>query len=324
MAQYSYYVCDVFTEQRFGGNPLAVVPDARGLSDSQMQQLASEFNLSETTFVLPPEQGHTRRVRIFTPRTEIPFAGHPNIGTAFVLAQQGLLDITPHQASKTDTVTNMVTNVVTNMVTNMVTNIVFEESAGLVPMRIQMAASGAVWCELQAPNPLKVGQTLSSGLLAAALSLSSDAIVTTTHPPQLASVGVPFVICQVADRAALRKIRVDLAALDVIYARGIRPHIHTYVLTPEDAEFDIHARMFAPFDGVSEDPATGSANCALAALLSHYDPAHDGHFRWRIAQGVDMGRPSRLEARTEKRAGEVTGVWIAGHSVMVAEGTISV
>lgn len=314
MAEYSYYVCDVFTEQRFGGNPLAVVPDARGLSDSQMQQLASEFNLSETTFVLPPEQGHTRRVRIFTPKTEIPFAGHPNIGTAFVLAQQGLLDINPHQASKTDQAGK----------TDIVTNIVFEEAAGLVPLRVQVAASGAVWCELQAPNPLKVGQTLSSGLLAAALSLSSDAIVTTSHLPQVASVGLPFVICQVADRAALRKIRIDLAALDVIYVRGITPDIHAYVLTPEEAECDIHARMFAPFGGVSEDPATGSANCALAALLSHYDAAQDGYFRWRIAQGVDMGRPSSLEARTEKRAGEVTGVWIAGHSVMVAAGTIRV
>jgi trans-2,3-dihydro-3-hydroxyanthranilate isomerase len=304
MTEYSYYICDVFTEQRFGGNPLAVITDAQGLSDAQMQQIAREFNLSETTFVLPPEQGHTRRVRIFTPKTEIPFAGHPNIGTAFVLAQQGLLAADSKQADDMQ--------------------VVFEESAGLVPISIQRLGSDVVRCELQAPNRLMVGQVLSSGLLAAALSLPPEAVVTMVHQPQVASVGLPFIVCQLVDREALRKVRVDLAALDVIQVRGITPDIHAYVLTPEETAFDIHTRMFAPFGGVSEDPATGSANCALAALLSHYDAAQDGYFRWRIAQGVDIGRPSSLEARTEKRAGEVTGVWIAGHSVMVAEGTIRV
>jgi trans-2,3-dihydro-3-hydroxyanthranilate isomerase len=304
MPQYSYYICDVFTEQRFGGNPLAVIPDARGLSDLQMQQVAREFNLSETTFVLPPEQGHTRRVRIFTPKTEMPFAGHPNIGTAFVLAQQGLLAVDPNQADDL--------------------RVVFEESAGLVPIHIQLASAGVLRCELQAPNPLTIGQTFSSGLLAAALSLPADAIKTTTHQPQVASVGLPFIMCQLTDLAALRKVRIDLAALDVIQVRGITPDIHAYVLTPDETDVDIHARMFAPFGGVAEDPATGSANCVLAALLSHYDASQDGYFRWRIAQGEDMGRPSVLEARTEKRAGEVTGVWIGGSSVMVAEGKIIV
>jgi len=304
MAEYSYYICDVFTEQRFGGNPLAVIPDARGLSDAQMQQVAREFNLSETTFVLPPEQGHTRRVRIFTPKTEIPFAGHPNIGTAYVLAKQGLLDADPTHADGVQ--------------------VVFEESAGMVPIHIHMQASEVMRCELQAPSPLLIGQALSSGLLAAALSLPPEVVVTTVHQPHVASVGLPFVICQLANRAALRRVRIDLAALDIIQVRGITPDIHAYVLTPDETDFDIHARMFAPFGGVAEDPATGSANCALVALLSHYDSSSDGHFRWRISQGADMGRPSVLEARTEKRAGKVAGVWIGGSSVMVAKGTIHV
>lgn len=304
MTDYSYYICDVFTEQRFGGNPLAVIPDARGLSDVQMQQLAREFNLPETTFVLPPEQGHTRRVRIFTPKTEIPFAGHPNIGTAFVLAQQGLLDTDISHADDLQ--------------------VVFEEGAGMVPIYIHMAAAEVLRCELQAPSPLTLGQTLSSNLLAAALSLPSEAVISAVHHPQVASVGLPFVVCQLVDRTALRKVRIDLAALDVIQVRGITPDIHAYVLTPDDVDFDVHARMFAPFGGVAEDPATGSANCALVALLSHYSDVNDGHFRWRIAQGADMGRASVLEARTEKRAGKVTGVWIGGSSVMVAEGTIRV
>ena len=173
-ARYPFYLCDVFTDVRFAGNPLAVLPDAQGLTDLQMQQIAREFNFSETTFVLPAEAGHTRRVRIFTPTIELPFAGHPNIGTAYV--------------------------------------------------------------------------------------------------------------------------------------RG-------------DSDNDLRARVMIADDGY-EDPATGSANCALAAMLAQLDSVQDGELGWRITQGVEMGRPSTLYTSAEKKGGQVVSARIAGACVLVANGTL--
>ena len=295
--KYRFYTCDVFTGTRFGGNPLAVLPDAEGLSGPQMQQIAREFNYSESTFVLPPKQGHTRQVRIFTPTQEIPFAGHPNIGTAFVLANVGELGIDGE------------------------TTIVFEEKAGPVPITIRRV-DGDIWCELKAPEALSIGQTISVDLAASALSLSPEDIVTRTHQPQVASVGLPFIMVELGGRSALENARPHIPVLEEIHKLGVMPDIHIYTLVAD--EFDVRTRMFAPLDGIPEDPATGSANCALVAMLTQYRPEGDGEYRWRIAQGVEMKRPSVLDARTEKRAGAVTGVWIAGNCIMVSEGTIEV
>ncbi len=295
---YRYYICDVFTDTRFGGNQLAVLPDAQGLSDRQMQQIAREFNFSESTFVLPPEQGHDRRVRIFTPTAEIPFAGHPNVGTAFTLAATGALGSVDRPVTVT-----------------------FEEKAGLVPITITRR-NGSIWCELTAPAPLSLGPVVPPDLLAAAVSLSRDDVISTTNPPQVASVGLPFVVAELRDRGALERARAHGPGLDAIKALGIVPDIHLYVRSGD--EFDLRTRMFAPYDGVPEDPATGSANCALAALLTRQRPETDGVFTYRIAQGVEMGRPSVLEARSEKRNGEVVGTRIGGASVLVSEGMIEV
>ena len=295
---YRYYICDVFTDTRFGGNQLAVLPEADGLSDRQMQQVAREFNFSETTFVLPPEQGHKRRVRIFTPAAEIPFAGHPNIGTAFVLASTGAFG--PIDGSITVT---------------------FEEKAGLVPIAIGRR-EGALWCELTAPQRLSLGKTVSAESLASAVSLATSDVVTSTHLPQVASVGLPFLIAELEDRSALARARVNAQGFDALVAQGVTPDVHLYTRSAD--EFDLRARMFAPFDGVPEDPATGSANCALAGLLSHYSETTDGSVSWRIAQGVEMGRPSVLEARAEKRDGIVVATRIGGASVLVSEGVIDV
>jgi trans-2,3-dihydro-3-hydroxyanthranilate isomerase len=295
---YRYYICDVFTDTRFGGNQLAVLPEAQGLSDRQMQQVAREFNFSESTFVLPAERGHDRRVRIFTPTTEVPFAGHPNVGTAFTLAATGALGLIERPVTVT-----------------------FEENAGLVPITIARR-NGTIWCELSAPAPLSLGPVVTRELLAAAVSLSPEDVVTTTHPPQVASVGLPFVMAELRHRAALERARVNGAGLDAIKALGVIPDIHLYVRSGD--EFDLRTRMFAPYDGVPEDPATGSANCALAALLTQERRESSGAFAYRIAQGVEMGRPSVLEARSEKRDGAVSGTWIGGASVLVSEGTIEV
>ena len=295
---YRYYICDVFTDTRFGGNQLAVLPEAQGLSDRQMQQIAREFNFSESTFVLPPERGHDRRVRIFTPTAEIPFAGHPNVGTAFTLATTGALGSIDGPRT-----------------------ITFEEKAGLVPITITRR-NGGIWCELSAPTPLSLGPVVARELLAAAVSLSPEDVITTTHPPQVASVGLPFIVAELRSRAALERARVNGPGLDAIKALGVVPDIHLYVRSGD--EFDLRTRMFAPYDGVPEDPATGSANCALAALLTQERKESAGAFKYRIAQGVEMGRPSVLEARSEKRDGTVSGTWIGGASVLVSEGTIEV
>jgi trans-2,3-dihydro-3-hydroxyanthranilate isomerase len=154
------------------------------------------------------------------------------------------------------------------------------------------------------------------------VSLASDDIVTKTHSPQVASVGLPFLLAELRDRAALERARVVMDGFDALAAEGITPDILLYVHSADD--FDIRARMFAPLDGVPEDPATGSANCALAGLLSHYSEVVSGTFHWRIAQGVEMGRPSLLEARSEKNEGTVRATWIGGASVLVGEGFIEI
>ena len=297
--RYRFYTCDVFSDNRFGGNPLSVLPDATALSTELMQQIAREFNHSETTFVFPAKQGHTRHVRIFTPTIEVPFAGHPNIGTAFVLASTGELEYFKDEI-----------------------RITFEEQAGLVPITIRKGADKPIWCELKAPQAVSIGQQIPVETVARALSLTTNDIITATHPPQVASVGLPFVIVELRDRATLARIRVDTSVLYEIEAMGVTPDIHVYVKSKD--EYDLRTRMFAPLDNVPEDPATGSANCALVGMLGHLNPAQNGSFQWHIAQGIEMGRPRILDARREKQDGVVTGVWIAGYCVMVSEGYIEV
>jgi trans-2,3-dihydro-3-hydroxyanthranilate isomerase len=296
--KYQFYTCDVFTNVRFGGNPLAVLPDAGGLSTVQMQQVAREFNYSESTFVLPGPDKFTKQVRIFTPTREVRFAGHPNIGTAFTLASMGQFGGFEGEV-----------------------RVVFEEAAGSVPISIRHQNS-ELWCELRAPESLSLGPSMPVDLVASALSLKPEDIVTGTHQPLVASVGLPFVMVEVTNRAALERARSNIPAMETIHSQGVMPDILLYVCSAD--EFDIRARMFAPLDGVPEDPATGSANCALVAMLGHFKAEADGDFSWRIAQGVEMNRPSELCARINKRSGLITDVWIAGTCRMVCEGFIEI
>ncbi len=295
--KYRYYTCDVFTETRFGGNPLAVLPKADGLSDHQMQQITREFNFSESTFVFPARAGHTRHVRIFTPAAEIPFAGHPNVGTAFVLAAAGEFG----EINSSLTVT-------------------FEEEAGLVSVAIRAEQGKIVSCELAAPQSLSLGKTVPTELVASAISLKLEDIVTDTHHPQICSVGLPFVFTELRDRAVLERVRINISGFDALRDLGVNPQLYFYTRVSDG--FDIRARMFAPLSGVPEDPATGSANCTLGGLLAHHKGQSSGTFSWRIAQGVEMGRPSTLIARAEKKNGVVTGTWIGGATVLVSEGIL--
>jgi len=297
--KYRYYICDVFTDTRFGGNQLAVLPQAEGLSTQQMQQIAREFNFSETTFVFPARFGHTRHVRIFTRAREIPFAGHPNVGTAFVLASIG--EFGAIKSSLTVT---------------------FEEEAGLVLVAINESEGKIVSCELTAPQSLSLGKTLPIELVAAAISIDAKEIVTKTHGPQVTSVGLPFVMVELRDRSVLERARINMSGFETLAAQGVMPDVFLY--TRANDGFDIRARMYAPLSGVPEDPATGSANCALAGLLAHCSPQPSGSFSWRIAQGVEMGRPSTLIARAEKTDGVVQTTRIGGAAVLVSEGVIYV
>jgi trans-2,3-dihydro-3-hydroxyanthranilate isomerase len=296
--QRRYITVDVFTDRAFGGNPLAVVLDAGGLSTAQMQAIASEFNYSETTFVLPPQdQAHDAQVRIFTVNREIPFAGHPNVGTAFVLAVQAA---------------------------RLPARLLFEEKAGLVAVEVLSVQGRAVGAELTAPQPLQKLAPLSAGQAAAGLSLTSADITTERHPPQIVSVGLPFLVAEVASRDALRRARPDAAAFAQTFPQHGCDAVYFYTRDVPPAEAcDLQARMFHPgSSGLSEDPATGSATVAAAALLADLASERDGELKLRIGQGVDMGRPSLLLTRVVKRSGAIVSAHVGGGCVQMMEGTL--
>jgi trans-2,3-dihydro-3-hydroxyanthranilate isomerase len=293
--RFDFVTVDVFTTTKFGGNPLAVVLDARGLATEQMQAIAAEFNYAETTFILPPQDAaHTAQVRIFTPRAEMPFAGHPNVGTAFVLGTESKGAIKEP--------------------------ILFEEKAGLVRLDLIRDGGSAVGARLNPPQPLKRGATIAPDLVATACSLDVADIETANHMPCFASCGVGFVFAELKTRAALRKAlpRTEIFAAHVkADATGILLYVNE-----AGGGAEIQARMFAPLYGVPEDPATGSANVALVGLLASLRPERDLTLDLRIAQGVDMGRPSLLEASAEKRNGEITMLSIGGRCVAMMRGVL--
>lgn len=286
---------DVFTDRQFGGNPLAVVLDAQSLTTPQMQAIAAEFNLAETTFVLPPKDPrHAAEVRIFTPKAEMPFAGHPNVGTAFVLARLGR--VTGEK-------------------------LVFEEKAGLVPMDIRREGGVVVATRLAAPVPLTFGEEITPDLVAAACSLKPDDLKLDVHAPRVASCGAPLLFVELKSREALRSAapRAEIFARELPRERIVG--IHLYVQA-KDGAIDVHTRMFAPEHGISEDPATGAANVALIGVLAHHRPEVDITLSKTIGQGFDMGRPSILEASAEKKAGKVVATYIGGRCVPVMTGEI--
>jgi trans-2,3-dihydro-3-hydroxyanthranilate isomerase len=293
-----FLVADVFTATPGCGNPLAVLPAAEGLTSRQMQALAREFGFAETTFVLPPARvGATARVRIFTPRTEVPFAGHPNIGTAVVLAQERA-----------------------RLRLALPDSFLFEERAGLVPVRLVRSGARIGAAELTAPAGLTLGPPVSAAAAAACLCLPRSQVLTRTHAPRVASVGLPFLIVEVVSRGALARARGDLA----VHARTLPPlgvdAVHAWCRGARAGE--LHARTFSPLDGIAEDAATGSAAAATMALLTLAAPAAAARQRWRVRQGEDMGRPSLIRGTVEKGGGAILAVRIAGQAVIVMEGTL--
>ena len=298
--QRRYVTVDVFTDRRFGGNPLAVVLDAEGLSSAEMQAIASEFNYSETTFVLVPRaQGNAACLRIFTSRVEVPFAGHPNVGTAVVLAQD-------REASGEPPVAQFV----------------FEEAAGLVPVRLTRTAGRVTGAEFTAPERLSSGPAVPLDAVADCIGLAPGDILTTAHPPRVLSVGLPFLVVELTGRDALRRAKPKLSAHETVLPPLGTDAIYCYVRDPQAQQ--LQARMFSPLDACVEDPATGSATAATISLLATISPEHEGERTWRIEQGVDMGRPSLLLGRTEKRDGTVVAAHVGGQVVEVMCGTLQV
>jgi trans-2,3-dihydro-3-hydroxyanthranilate isomerase len=296
----NFVTVDVFTSTQFAGNPLGVVLNAEGLSGGQMQTIAAEFNLSETTFVLPPKDpAHTAEVRIFTPRYEIPFAGHPNVGTAFALARAGTSYGRPVNRDK----------------------VVFEEKAGLVPIHILKDGATIDGARLASPQRLSVSAEVSPELIASACSLSLDDIETKNHRPCIASCGTLFILAEVKGR---EKLAAAVARSDVFMRDVSRQPANSLLIYTQVSEdgLDIRARMFAPCHGIPEDAATGSANVALIGLLAKLRPEPDLLLSKVIAQGVEMGRPSLLQAEAEKKNDVVSATYIGGRCVPVMSGTI--
>ncbi|MBF0276895.1 MAG: PhzF family phenazine biosynthesis protein [SAR324 cluster bacterium] len=298
--RYRFYTLDVFSKTVFGGNPLAVFPDAEGLSGTQMQQVAKEFNLSETIFVFNPTLENTDfKVRIFTPSSELPFAGHPTVGVAHLLASLGRIRMKGDES-----------------------RIVLEEGVGAVPVLIRSENGKPQFVQFSAakmpvfPNPVP-----SSSDIAASLSLDNSDLMTGKYQQKVVDCGVTFLIVPLRSLAVIEKIRIDSShwkrTMKDLSAVGM------YVFTTETAQqsSNIHARMFAPDEGILEDPATGSAATALAGYLADLVNV-DGPLHWVLEQGFEMGRPSIIDVEADRKSGKTVAIRVGGNSVIVSEGTI--
>jgi trans-2,3-dihydro-3-hydroxyanthranilate isomerase len=288
-----FETCDVFTATRFGGNPLAVVYGAEGLDGAAMRQVAREFNLSETVFVLPAEApGAEARIRIFTPGAELPFAGHPNVGTAVLLARRlGLAG----------------------------EGIVLDQAAGRVRARLSRDAGGRVTsAEIEAPQPFAAGASLDAAAVAACVGLPAAAVRTGTHAPMIGGCGNAMAFAELAGLEALAAATPDTAAFRAQLPATAATGLHLHVALPDGRR---RARMFGPLVGVPEDPATGSANVALAGLLLRADGGDA--LSLEVEQGIEMGRPSRLSLRAWRDAAGTIRAAVGGGVVAVSEGRIS-
>lgn len=292
--RYRFHILDVFSASPFRGNPLAVLPDASGLSAAAMQRIAREFNFAETTFVLPPTlPSATCRVRIFTPRTELDFAGHPTIGTAAALVMQQKVEA---GASR---------------------RLVLEEKVGLVTVdvgRRDGALHGTLTLSRGTDRPDGAPSTRD---LAAVLSLDPGEV----RQVFFAGVGVPFCFAQLNSEAAVDHAVIDRAAWRDKLLPAWSPHVFFFAGDLKSGGA-LYARMCAPALGVEEDPATGSACAALVGAAASRPDFSDGAYRLSIRQGVAMGRPSEIEATARKVGGRVVSVSIGGATVPVASGEI--
>jgi len=301
MSNHRFFTADVFTDRRFGGNPLAVFPDATSIPEQALAGIAREFNLSETVFVYPPADGkNTRRLRIFTPAEEIPFAGHPTVGAAYVLAATGAIPLQDGD-----------------------TSIVFEEGVGAVPVRLRSENGKPVFAQLTAAVLPQIGPPAPGrSVLADMLSLEATDILGGMTAPPAVSCGLPFLIVPLRERAAVARARVRTEHWESGLKSYWAPQIMVFSRDGELPGSDLHARVFVPGLSVPEDPATGSAAAALGGYLGARDARAEGTLHYVLEQGFEMGRPSRLEIEVEKHAGAITAIRVGGACVMVMEGSL--
>lgn len=297
-----YTIYDVFTADRLAGNPLAVVLDGNGLSDETMQAITREFNLSETVFVLPPENpGHSARIRIFTPAHELPFAGHPTVGTAIALAER----------ADTGRDVDLVS--------------VLEENIGPVRCVVRSAPGGAAFAEFDLPKTSsQLTAEFDTQKVADALCISAADIGFENHRLSLWSAGVPYVLVPVRDMNVAGSIIFNpLLWQRAVGATGDKlVAAYVYCRGGSDHRASFHARMFAPGLGIVEDPATGSAVAAMSGALLHFDALADGHHSLMIEQGVEMGRRSHIHLHIEAEDGKITQARIGGEAVRIASGQL--
>ncbi len=294
-----YHVLDVFTDRAMSGNPLAVVTEAEGLDTAAMQAIAAEFNLSETVFVLPPERpAHTAKLRIFTPKKEIPFAGHPTVGTAILLARRNWGEGGGEREGI----------------------VAVEEEIGSIRAGVVLR-DGHAYAEFDIPQmPKNLDPAPDRELAAAALGLFPSEIGFENHKPCRFHAGNGFAFVPVRNLEVLRRVKLERRTFDKAFPDG---GAYVYCRETMSNENDFHARMFAPAMGIVEDPATGSAAAAFAGVIMEFDEPTGGHHRYRIEQGHIMGRPSLVEVELEIE-GDLHAVRIGGSAVIVAEGQLLV
>jgi trans-2,3-dihydro-3-hydroxyanthranilate isomerase len=295
-----FHTLDVFTSRRLAGNPLAVVLGADRLDDETMRKVAREFNLSETVFVLSPRDPvNTARLRIFTPAVELPFAGHPTIGAAALIAKLRA----PEMLARHGVV------------------VALEEEIGLLRCEVVLGADGVALARFSAPRlPERLGAAPQAAVLARALGLAPQEIGFGRHAPSTFSAGVEFVFVPVASRDALSRARPD----PILFPEALGSALGAYIYTRETIEEGsaVGARMFASGVGVGEDPATGSAAAAFAGVAHAFEAPEDGEHEFVIEQGFEMGRPSRIILGTTIESGRLSGVSVAGQAVGVLSGEL--
>jgi trans-2,3-dihydro-3-hydroxyanthranilate isomerase len=302
-SKHRFVTLDVFTSSAFGGNQLAVFPDASGIPEDALIQITREFNFAEVTFCYPPSNpAHTKRVRIFTPAREIPFAGHPTVGTAIALIALGEAGAHPAGTAK----------------------LVFEEGVGPIPVTVKSAPGVPAFAQFSTARLAEVGPpTPSRGVLAEILSIDAEDILATPTAPQNVSCGLPFLMVPLRSVDAVSRSRVRMDKWDATLKSAWAPDLFVFARKPEGGDSHYHARMFGPGVNVPEDPATGSANACLAGYLGARTTRKDGTLVWTVDQGVEMGRPSRIEIEADKSAGAVTAIRVGGNAVMMSEGSFT-
>ena len=297
-----FITVDVFTETPFAGNQLAVFPDARGIPEERLAAIAREFNLSETVFVYPAKsKRHARKLRIFTPAEELPFAGHPTVGTAFVLTAIGEIKLTGVE-----------------------TRFVFEEGVGPVPVMVRANGKKPAFAQLTTAKLPEVGPPPPGRtFLAEMLGLDPADLAGGMSAPQAVTCGLPFLFVPVRDRDAVKRARIRMDHWESTLKSYWAPQLMVFSRDAEQPGADVHARVFVPGLAVPEDPATGSAAAALGGYLAARESATDGTLRWLVEQGVEMGRPSFLHIEVDKMGGEITAVRVGGSCVIVSEGKVA-